>query len=53
MSVIIVGSWLLKKGKNLIIIKKIINAFTVIGIPAQAVTVVIHETELENLGKCR
>jgi 4-oxalocrotonate tautomerase family enzyme len=32
------------------LIKKITEVFTVFGIPAQAVTVVIHETELDNWG---
>ena len=30
--------------------KKITEVFTEMGIPAQAVTVVIHETELDNWG---
>tara|TARA_Y100000031_G_C7870370_1_gene226044 strand:+ start:331 stop:498 length:168 start_codon:yes stop_codon:yes gene_type:complete len=32
------------------VIRKVTEVFTGLGIPAQAVTVVIHENELENWG---
>ena len=50
MPIINIETWPLKKENKPIIIKKITEVFTEIGIPAQAVTVVIHETELENWG---
>ena len=40
----------LEKERKPVIIKKITEVFTEMGIPAQAVTVVIHETELDNWG---
>jgi 4-oxalocrotonate tautomerase family enzyme len=50
MPIITIESWPLDKEKKPVIIKKITEAFTEIGIPAQAVTVVIHETGLDNWG---
>jgi 4-oxalocrotonate tautomerase family enzyme len=45
-----IETWPLDKKQKPIVIKKITEAFTEVGIPAQAVTIVIHETELENWG---
>jgi 4-oxalocrotonate tautomerase family enzyme len=50
MPIVNIETWPLKKEQKPIVIKKITEVFTDIGIPAQAVTVVIHETELENWG---
>ena len=45
-----IETWPLEKERKPVIIKKITEFFTEMGIPAQAVTVVIHETELDNWG---
>ena len=45
-----IETWPLEKERKPVIIKKITEVFTEMGIPAQAVTVVIHETELDNWG---
>lgn len=50
MPIINIETWPLDKENKPIIIKKITEVFTELGIPAQAVTVIIHETELENWG---
>lgn len=50
MPIVNIETWPLKKEQKPEIIKKITEVFTEMGIPAQAVTVVIHETELENWG---
>ncbi len=50
MPIINIGTWPLEKERKPVIIKKITEVFTEMGIPAQAVTVVIHETELDNWG---
>ena len=50
MPIINIETWPLEKEQKPAIIKKITEVFTEMGIPAQAVTVVIHETELENWG---
>lgn len=50
MPIVNIESWPLEKEAKPVIIKKITEVFTEMGIPAQAVTVVIHETELENWG---
>ena len=50
MPIVNIETWPLKKELKPVIIKKITEVFTDIGIPAQAVTVVIHETEMENWG---
>ena len=50
MPIINIETWPLEKEKKPVIIKKITEVFTEMGIPAQAVTVVIHETEMENWG---
>ncbi|MBS3075690.1 tautomerase family protein [Candidatus Pacearchaeota archaeon] len=50
MPIINIETWPLEKEQKPIIIKKITEVFTEMGIPAQAVTILIHETELENWG---
>lgn len=50
MPIINIETWPLDKKTKPIIIKKITEVFTELGIPAQAVTIVIHETDLENWG---
>ncbi len=50
MPIVNIESWPLEKERKPVIIKKITEVFTEIGIPAQAVTVIIHETELDNWG---
>ncbi len=50
MPIVNIESWPLEKEVKPVIIKKITEVFTEMGIPAQAVTVIIHETELENWG---
>lgn len=40
----------MEKGRKPELIEKITKVFTEMGIPAQAVTVIIHETELDNWG---
>jgi len=50
MPIINIETWPLEKEKKSVIIKKVTDVFTDIGIPAQAVTVIIHETDLDNWG---
>ncbi|MCK5233415.1 MAG: tautomerase family protein [Candidatus Aenigmarchaeota archaeon] len=50
MPIVNIESWPLEKEKKPVMIRKITEVFTEMGIPAQAVTVVIHEIELENWG---
>jgi 4-oxalocrotonate tautomerase family enzyme len=50
MPIINIETWPLEKERKPVIIKKITEVFTEMGIPAQAVTVIIHETELDNWG---
>jgi len=50
MPIVNIETWPLEKESKPVIIKKITEVFTEMGIPAQAVTVIIHETELENWG---
>ena len=50
MPVVTIESWPLDKEKKPEVIKNITKVFTDLGIPAQAVTIIIHETELENWG---
>jgi 4-oxalocrotonate tautomerase family enzyme len=47
---ITIETWPLRKEQKPILMKKITDVFTEMGMPAQAVTIVIHETELENWG---
>ena len=50
MPIVHIDTWPLEKERKPVIIKKITEVFTEMGIPAQAVTIVIHETGLENWG---
>ena len=50
MPIVNIETWPLEKERKPVIIKKITEVFTEMEIPAQAVTVVIHETELDNWG---
>ena len=50
MPIVNIETWPLEKERKPVIIKRITEVFTEMGIPAQAVTVVIHETELDNWG---
>ncbi len=50
MPIINIETWPLKKEDKPILIKKITEVFTEMGIPAQAVSVIIHETDLDNWG---
>ena len=50
MPIVTVETWPLPKGRKPELIKKITEVFVGFGIPAQAVTVVIHENELDNWG---
>lgn len=50
MPIVNIETWPLEKERKPVIIKKITEVFTEMGIPAQAVTVVIHETEMDNWG---
>jgi 4-oxalocrotonate tautomerase len=50
MPIITIESWPLDQEKKPEIIKNITKVFTDIGIPAQAITILIHETQLENWG---
>ncbi len=48
--IVTIESWPMEKKNKPIVMKKITEVFTELGIPAQAVTVIIKETELENWG---
>lgn len=50
MPVITIETWPLEEEQKPVLIKKITDVFTEMGWPAQAVTVVIHETKLTNWG---
>ena len=50
MPIVNIDTWPLDDERKPVIIKKITEVFTEMGIPAQAVTVVIHETELDCWG---
>ena len=50
MPIVNIESWPLEKEKKPVMIKKITEVFTEMGIPAHAVTFVIHETKLEKWG---
>ncbi len=50
MPIITIETWPMEKERKPKIIKKITNVFTDMGIPPHAVTVVIHETEMDNWG---
>lgn len=50
MPTITIESWPMEKEKKPLVIKKITEVFTDMGIPAQAVTIIIHENQLDNWG---
>jgi len=50
MPIVTIETWPLPKERKPELIKKITDVFTGFDIPAQAVTVVIHETQLDNWG---
>lgn len=50
MPIVNIETWPLDKARKPTIIKKITEVFTEMGIPAEAVTIIIHETELDNWG---
>jgi 4-oxalocrotonate tautomerase family enzyme len=50
MPIVTVETWPLPKERKPELIRKITEVFVGFGIPAQAVTVVIHENELDNWG---
>ena len=50
MPIVTIETWPMEKEKKPEVIKKITDVFVGMGIPAQAVTVIIHETGLENWG---
>ena len=50
MPIITIETWPMEKEKKPELIKKITEVFTSLGIPEQAVTVLIKETDLENWG---
>jgi phenylpyruvate tautomerase PptA (4-oxalocrotonate tautomerase family) len=52
MPVITIDTWPMDKARKKDIIKKITEVFTGLGIPGEAVTIVIHDTALENWGTC-
>jgi 4-oxalocrotonate tautomerase family enzyme len=50
MPVVKIDTWPMEREKKGILIKKITDVFAEMGIPAEAVTVVINEAPLENWG---
>ncbi len=50
MPIVTIETWPIKKEDKPELIRKITDVFVEMGIPAQAVTVVIHETGLEDWG---
>lgn len=50
MPIVTIEAWPLDEEKKPEIIKNITKVFTDIGIPSQAVTVILHETKMENWG---
>jgi len=50
MPIINIETWPLEKEKKPEIIKGITEVFTKIGMPVQAVTVIIHEIKMDNWG---
>lgn len=50
MPIVTIETWPMEPERRTEVIRKITDVFTGLGIPAQAVTVVIHETKLENWG---
>jgi 4-oxalocrotonate tautomerase len=50
MPIITIETWPLQQEKKPELMKKITKIFIEMGIPAQAVTILIHETPLDNWG---
>lgn len=50
MPTVIIELWPMDKDRKKDIIKKITNVFTGYGIPKEAVTVIIHESSMDNWG---
>ncbi|MFH1683071.1 MAG: tautomerase family protein [Candidatus Woesearchaeota archaeon] len=50
MPVVTIELWPMDEEKKSMVIKEITEVFTKIGIPSQAVTVILHETPKENWG---
>lgn len=50
MPIITIETWPMPQDRKLELMKKITKVFKEMGIPAQAVTILIHETSLENWG---
>ena len=50
MPIVTIETWPMDKEKKPEVIRKITEVFTEMGIPAQAVSVIIHETGLDNWG---
>ena len=50
MPIVTIETWPMEKEKKPEVIKKITEVFTGMGIPEHAVTVVIHENQMENWG---
>ena len=50
MPIVTIETWPIRPEMKQELIKKVTDVFSEIGIPAQAVTVVIHETEMDNWG---
>lgn len=50
MPIVSIETWPLEKEKKPLLIKEITEVFTEFGIPREAVTVIIHETGLDNWG---
>jgi len=48
MPIITIETWPMQKERKPELIKKITKVFTEWGIPAQAVTIIIHENQLDN-----
>ncbi|PIN87340.1 4-oxalocrotonate tautomerase [Candidatus Woesearchaeota archaeon CG10_big_fil_rev_8_21_14_0_10_44_13] len=50
MPIITIETWPMDKKSKADVMKKVTDVFVGMGIPAQAVTIVIHETAMENWG---
>jgi 4-oxalocrotonate tautomerase family enzyme len=50
MPIVKIETWPMQEERKAELIKKITAVFTEFGIPAQAVTILIHEEKLENWG---
>jgi 4-oxalocrotonate tautomerase len=50
MPIVTIETWPIPQERKPELMKKITKVFTEVGIPAQAVTILIHETQLDNWG---